>query len=65
MGTQCGAKSVFQQVATDFGGIQHVIATMKGHKIWWQVSDKEAKSARFFPLIPVCISFHVSIFLFY
>ena len=35
--TQPGAQSVFDQVSTDFGGVHHVIATMRDRKIWWQV----------------------------
>ena len=35
--TEDGAKSVFDQVTGDCAGVQHVIASLKGHKTMWQV----------------------------
>ena len=32
-----GARAVFEQVTADCSGLQHVIATLRGEKTWWQV----------------------------
>ena len=35
--TEDGAQSVFEQVTGDCGGVQHVFASLRGSKSWWQV----------------------------
>ena len=49
--SECGARAVYEQVTADCTGLQHVIASIRGEKAWWQVwTDRDCKHS--FSLYP-------------